>query len=263
MIIARPAWATPPWLADTPRRCRYRGSNLRPAPPAPGRPGRQKVIADVAGQPVADLIEHARVEGVHTGIGQIRDRMDWLLDEPGDPAGRRRVPRPPRRTGWASGIPPRSRSCRGEVGVDERPEVEVRQVVGIAGQETCPRRRPTAGWPGACQRCRAVPARRTCGPLGGAPRAARWLRTTSGRWCRLTRTSSIPARSNSSSQISSRGRSPKGSMHFGVVSVIGRRRLPTPAASRNAFTPPPYGQPRERASARWPRPVSRPGRPSP
>ena len=30
-----------------------------------------------------------------------------------------------------------------------------------------------------------------------------------------------------------------GSMHFGIVSVIGRSRLPTPAASRKAFTFPP------------------------
>jgi hypothetical protein len=32
---------------------------------------------------------------------------------------------------------------------------------------------------------------------------------------------------------------PMASMHFGVVSVIGRSRLPTPAASRNAFMMPP------------------------
>ncbi len=47
----------------------------------------------------------------------------------------------------------------------------------------------------------------------------------------------------------------------GWWSVIGRRRLPSPAASRNAFTPRPSGRPRARASGRWPRPA-RPSRPS-
>ena len=44
-----------------------------------------------------------------------------------------------------------------------------------------------------------------------------------------------------------------GTMHFGMASVIGLRRLPIPAASRKAFTPPPSVPPPERASARWPR----------
>ena len=52
-------------------------------------------------------------------------------------------------------------------------------------------------------------------------------------------------------------------MHFGMVSVIGLSRLPTPAASRKAFTCPPSGPRRERASARWPRPARRRGRPCP
>ena len=37
--------------------------------------------------------------------------------------------------------------------------------------------------------------------------------------------------------MSSSGRPPMASMHFGVVSVIGLRRLPIPAARRKAFTP--------------------------
>ena len=49
------------------------------------------------------------------------------------------------------------------------------------------------------------------------------------------RTSSTPAWSNASSQMSSIGRPPTETMHFGMVSVIGRSRLPMPAASRKAF----------------------------
>ena len=33
-----------------------------------------------------DLIEHARMEGVHTGIGQVGNRLARLLREPDDPA---------------------------------------------------------------------------------------------------------------------------------------------------------------------------------
>ena len=123
----------------------------------------------------------------------------------------------------------RDRAVRPRVRLDERPQVEVGEVVGVARQEARPRPRPSPGWRRACRRCRAgLGSKNVRTRRAARVRAARWRRTTSGRWCRLTSTSSTPARPNASSQMSSSGLPPMASMHFGVVSVIGRSRVPSP-----------------------------------
>ena len=48
------------------------------------------------------------------------------------------------------------------VGVDQGPQVEIREVVGVAGQEDLFTVDPVPVGERACRRCRAVPARRTC-----------------------------------------------------------------------------------------------------
>ena len=56
---------------------------LRPA----HQPG-QEVIADITRRRVADLIEYARMEGIHPGIHKIGNRLARLLREPDDRPGR-------------------------------------------------------------------------------------------------------------------------------------------------------------------------------
>src|SRR4051794_7452092 len=98
--------------------------------------------------------------------------------------------------------------------------------------------------------------------IGGPERASTWARTRPARWWVLTSTSSTPAAARASSQMSSIGRPPISTRHFGTVSVIGRNRVPRPAASRKAFTRPPSGRRRGPASARRPRRARRRGRAS-
>src|ERR1700728_585498 len=52
----------------------------------------------------------------------------------------------------------------------------------------------------------------------------------------LISTSSIAKRRHKSSQIRSNGTPRTGTIHFGVFSVKGRRRVPFPAANKKAFT---------------------------
>ena len=131
----------------------------------------------------------------------------------------------------------RDRTAR-PVRLGQGPQIEIGEVVGIE------QARNISSSPTQARLAASVPALpsssgskavRTAGGRWLPARALRWFRTTSGRWCRLTRTSLTPARWNASSQMSSRGCPPMTTMQFGVASVIGRSRLPTPAASRKAF----------------------------
>jgi hypothetical protein len=75
------------------------------------------------------------MEGVNPGIDQIRDRMARFLHEPGDPTGRVQFHdasgRGVHRVEHGQG---RDRAVA-QVRVDERPQVEIREVVGVADQE--------------------------------------------------------------------------------------------------------------------------------
>ena len=263
MIIVRPARATPPGLVGTRRRCRCRGSSPRPAPPGPGPPaaaaGRSRCPS------AAGTVISSSTLGWKAYIpALIRSETGWLgfsANPMTRPAASSSTTPPADGFGEWNTVRVAIAPCPRCASMSDRRSKSVRLSALQARKNSSPSTH--------CRLATSVPAlpsssgSKTVRTAGGPACAARWRRTTSGRWCRLTRTSSTPARSNASSQMSSRGRSSMSSMHFGVVSVIGRRRLPTPAASRKAFTPPPCGRRRGRASARSPRPAPRRDRPCP
>ena len=92
-------------------------------------------MSDVVRNRVVDCEEHARIEGIHAGVGQVADRVVWFFGKIGhktgvvdlDHATARRM------LGTEHG-----QGCLGiasAVEVDQASQVEVRQVVGIERQE--------------------------------------------------------------------------------------------------------------------------------
>jgi hypothetical protein len=75
------------------------------------------------------------MEGVDAGIREVRHRLARLLREPDDAAGLVELHDTPGR--WPFGVEHRERGYRAvyQVGVDECPQIEIGQVVGVARKE--------------------------------------------------------------------------------------------------------------------------------
>ncbi len=181
--------------ARGPPACRCRGSSCRPSATAPGpaHEPRQQVEADVARQRLGDLVEHARVEGVHA-----RRWPDRSAGPPASPRSRPPGRRRPRRcrtrraggrgtpsasrsrppTRWASTSTRRSKSVRLSA-LTTQEHVLVRDEVPVGAQSA-----------GAAEQLRLVAEAHDRGRRSARPRAPR---PRSARWCVLTSTSSTPA----------------------------------------------------------------------
>ena len=70
--------------------------------------------------------------------------------------------------------------------------------------------------------------------MRGAVRDATWRRIWSGKWWTLTTAVSTPAAASASRPRSSKVFPATGTSGFGIVLVIGRSRVPSPAASTMA-----------------------------
>ena len=173
------------------------------------------------GAPV-DLVEHARVEGVHAGIGQVGHRSAAASPRTRRPGRSASSSTTPQADGCsASGTPSGSRPapCPGGRRSSDRRSKSVRLSALQARKNSSPSTH--------CRLARSVPAlpsssgSKNVRTAGGAVRAARWSTHDVRQVVQVDQDLVDPARSNASSQMSSSGRPSMASMHFGVVSVSG------------------------------------------